>query len=136
MADYLPKFVGGTYTASASAAIAGGVIVAVSGSNTVATAGAKAAGWVGVSGQAAAASGDRIPVHYGGIQSVVNSGGVTAGDVLVTAANGAVATLAAVTATGTASATTATDITDTRAVVGVALTTAADGAAVLVKFER
>lgn len=130
MAEYLPiRTPGDALVASASATITGGTIVAVSGNGTVATAGATALNWVGVAAFDAV-SGDTVTVYTGGVQEVTASGAITAGDLVVTAASGQVSTLAAV------STPTAGDVTGSRAVVGVALTTAANAAKVRVKFER
>lgn len=130
MADYVPLFSPGQDTTSqASATITGGQLVAVSGSGTVAPAGANAANWVGVA-KRDAANGDRVGVTSGGVQRLTASGTVTAGDLVVAAASGQVSTLAAVTTP------TAADVTNTRAIVGIALTTAANGALVEIKMER
>lgn len=129
MADYTPKFDGDTITLVVSADVTGGRMGSVSGDGTVATAGAKAAAWVGIFAHDALA-GQAVTVHKGGIQRPVASGAITAGDTVVTAATGKVATLAAVTTP------TPADVTDTRAKVGTALTTAADGETVLVVFDR
>lgn len=130
MADYVPLFTPGQdFTSQASAAITGGQLLAVSGSGTVAPAGANAANWLGVATQDAS-NGDKVGVTSGGIQRLTASGAVTAGDVLVAAASGQVSTLAAVTTP------TAADVTNTRAIVGIALTTAANGTLVEIKMER
>lgn len=130
MAEYLPiRTPGDALVSTASATITGGTIVAVSGNGTVATAGATALNWVGVAAFDASAN-DAVTVFTGGVQEVTASGAITAGDLVVTAASGQVSTLAAVTTP------TAGDVTGTRAIVGVALTTAATGAKVRVKFER
>jgi len=130
MAEYLPiRTPGDALVSTASATITGGTIVAVSGNGTVATAGATALNWIGVAAFDAV-SGDSVTVYTGGVQEVTASGAITAGDLVVTAASGQVSTLAAV------STPTAGDVTGTRAVVGVALTTAANAAKVRVKFER
>lgn len=129
MAEYLPLFTPGqAITSQASEAITAGQVVAVSATGTVGVAGANSAVWVGVAGQTTA-SGDKVTVHSGGVQRPVASGTVTAGDLVVCAAAGKVATLAAVTTP------TAADVTNTRAIVGIALTTATD-LPVEVKFER
>lgn len=121
MGDYSPLYLPGkAFTSQASAAITGGKAVAVSGSGTVATAGANAI-CVGVAGFDVAASGDKVTVFgRGTIHRLLASGTVTAGELVVCAAAGAVASLAAVTTP------TAADVTNTRAIVGVALTTATD----------
>jgi len=130
MAEYLPiRTPGDALVSTASTSITGGTIVAVSGNGTVATAGATALNWIGVAAFDAV-SGDSVTVYTGGVQEVTASGAITAGDLVVTAASGQVSTLAAV------STPTAGDVTGTRAVVGVALTTAANAAKVRVKFER
>lgn len=130
MADYVPRFTpGDDITLQASGTIVGGRLVAVSGSGTVDTAGANALNWVGVAAFNAS-SGDKLTVFSGGVQKLVASGSITAGDIVVCAAAGAVSTLAAVTSP------TAADVTNTRARVGIALTTAADTATVDVKMER
>jgi hypothetical protein len=130
MADYAPRFSpGDEFTLQASGTITGGNLVAVSGSGTVAVAGANALNWIGVAGFDAV-SGDKVLIRTGGVQKLVASGTVTAGDIVVCAASGKVSTLAAVTTP------TAADVTNTRAAVGIALTTAADGVLVDVQMER
>lgn len=129
MGDYLPRFEGDEFTSQASGTITGGQVLAVSGSGTVAAAGANAGNWVGVAGFDAS-SGDKVTVLRGGIQKLTASGTVTAGDIVVCAASGKVSTLAAVTTP------TAADVTNTRAIVGIALTTATDGNIVDVEMER
>lgn len=130
MPSYVPLFnPGQAITSQASAAITGGQLLAVSGSGTVAPAGANAVNWVGVATQDAS-NGDKVGVVSGGVQRLTASGAVTAGDVVVAAAAGQVSTLAAVTTP------TAADVTNTRAIVGIALTTAANGALVEIKMER
>lgn len=130
MAEYLPLHKPGReITRDASAAITGGQLVGVSGSGTVAPAAAVQASWVGVAGFDAA-SGDKVTVYTGGVQRITASGAVTAGDFLVAASSGQVSTLAAVTTP------TAADVTNTRAIVGIALTTAANGALVEVQMAR
>lgn len=130
MAEYLPvKNPGEALPLTASATITGGQLVAVSGVSTVAPAGANAANWVGVAAYDTA-SGDLVTVFAGGVQELVTTGTVTAGDLVVAAANGTVSTLAAVTTP------TAADVTNTRAILGVALTTATTGLKVQVKLDR
>lgn len=120
MADYLPLYTPGqVFTRPVSADVVGGTIVRVSGSGTVAPAGATAADWLGVAGFDAKA-GDQVTIFTGGIQRVRATGAITAGASVATAANGTVASAAA--AAGTT--------------VGIALTTAADGQLVEVKFLR
>jgi sulfate adenylyltransferase subunit 1 (EFTu-like GTPase family) len=130
MAEYLPLYEEGqAFTSQASAALTAGQMVAVSATGTVGVAGANAIAWVGIAGQDTA-SGDKVTIRCGGVQRPIASGTVTAGDLVVCAASGKVSTLAAVTTP------TAADVTNSRAIVGIALTTAADGVAVEVKFER
>ncbi len=117
MADYLPIFKqGDTFTSQASAAITGGQLVAVSGTGTVAPAGAAATNVVGVAAFDAA-SGDKVTIFRGGVQYPIAVTAVTAGDLVDAAAAGKVAT-------------------GTTAPVGVALTTAGAGAPVQVLFNR
>ena len=104
MGDYLPRFKPGqAITSQASAAITGGRIVAVSGSNTVATAAADSALVVGVAAFDVAASGDKVTVFTGGVQKLVASGAITAGAGVVTDTGGKVksATTATAAAAGT-----------------------------------
>ncbi len=117
MAEYLPVFLPGqAVTLKASAPITAGQLVAVTGVGTVGPAGANALNWVGVASTDAATN-DNVTIYAGGVQSLLASGTVTAGDVVVAGAAGTVATLAAVTTP------TAADVTNTRAIVGVALST-------------
>jgi hypothetical protein len=89
-------------------------------SGTVATAGAASANWVGRRAFDASTN-DNVTIHCGGVQSLTASGSIAAGDSLVSAASGQVATGAAATPA---------------AFVGVALTTATNGNKVRVKFAR
>jgi hypothetical protein len=77
-----------------------------------------------------AASGLLVTYFRGGIQELVASGTVTAGDTVVAGAAGTVATLAAVTTP------TAADVTNTRAILGVALNTATTGNKVQIQFNK
>lgn len=130
MAEYLPIYrPGQVLTLKASATITGGQLVAVSGSGTVAPAGAAVANWVGVAAFDAATN-DNVTIHSNGVQSLTASGTVTAGDLVISAASGQVSTAAAVTTP------TAADVNTTRQVVGVALTTATNGNKVRIKFAR
>lgn len=126
MAEHVHLFKPGqAVTLTASAAITGGELVAVSGSGTVAKTSAATVAWVGVAAHDAA-NGDRLTVLKGGVQKVTASGGITAGQQVVSAADGKVAALAAWAAASAAD----------RQVVGVALTTATDGNPVEVDFVR
>lgn len=121
MAEYLPVVTPGkAYTLKASAAITGRQVVAVTGVGTVGPAGATSAAWVGVAGFDAALN-DSVTIYGGGVQELIASGAVTAGDALATGAAGTVATAATPTAAQ---------------FVGIALTTAATGAKVRVAMAR
>ena len=103
-----------TYTIPASAAVTGGRSVAVSGNNTVAPAGAAATNVVGVAAFDQPTVGGDVTIWMRGpVHEVTASGAITAGARVDAAANGTVATAAA----GLNN-------------VGIALTTAADGALV------
>lgn len=121
MSDNNPiYFPGQAQTSTASATITGGQLLAVSGVGTVGPAGANSGAVVGVAASDAA-SGETVTYQTCGRHFLTASGTVTAGDIVVPAAAGAVATLAAVTTP------TPADVTNTRAIVGVALTTATTG---------
>lgn len=120
MPNYLPVLKPAeTMTSTTSAAVTGGQVLVVSGSGTVAPSSAATHAVVGVAAFDAA-SGAQVTVHKGGVQRVTASGAITAGDRVMAAAGGAVATLSG---------------TDYSQVVGIALTTAANGAAVDVDFK-
>lgn len=122
MAEYLPLHTPGkAFTRQASAAITGGQLVVVSGSGTVAPASAATHSWLGVAGFDAA-NGDQVTVFTEGVQRLVASGAITAGATVEAAAGGKVATH--------------TNGTNDINVVGLALTTAADGALVEVSLLR
>ena len=117
MAEYLPVFKPGqAVTLKASAAITGGQVVEVTGSGTVGPAGAASTKVIGVAAFDAATN-DNVTVYSGGVQHGTASGAVTAGDVVQAGAAGTIAT-------------------GTTAPVGIALTTAANGADVRVQFNR
>lgn len=125
MADYIPVYLPGTAVSmTASATIIGGQLVEVSGNGTVAPSTASAtpsAKVVGVAGFDAA-SGQRVTVYARGtVHETTANGAITAGDQMASGAvAGTVKSLAA------AAAAVAADINNARAVIGVALTTAAD----------
>lgn len=122
MAEYSPLYdEGDSITRTASAAITGGQLVRVSGSGTVAPVSAASADWLGVAGFDVA-SGEPVTVYPGGIQRPVASGAITAGSTVEGAAGGKVAAH--------------TNGTNDVNIVGLALTTAADGALVEVSFLR
>ena len=121
MAEHLPVYKPGqAITLKASASITGGQVVAISGSGTVAPAGADSTAWVGVAAFDASTN-DNVTIYAGGVQSVTASANITAGATVECAASGAVATSATPTA---------------ETVVGVALTTATTGNKVRVLFNR
>jgi hypothetical protein len=107
MADYTPLFTpGDAITQTASAAITGGRLVAVSATNTVATAAADSAAVVGVAATDVAASGDKFlayPLRGGGVHPLVASGAIIAGAGVVSDTGGKVksATTADAAAAGT-----------------------------------
>ncbi|NUR24985.1 MAG: DUF2190 family protein [Hamadaea sp.] len=122
MAEYLPLHDDGdAITRQASAAITGGQLVIVSGSGTVAPASAAAATWLGVAGNDAA-SGDNVVIFCGGVQRLVASGAITAGNTVEAAASGQVAAH--------------TNGTNDVNIVGLALTSATNGNLVEVKPTR
>lgn len=121
MADYLPLFEPGkSVTRRASADVVGGQVVAVTGPGTVGPAGAASGAWVGVAAFNAK-SGEDVVIKSGGVQRPLASGPVVAGEAVTTAAAGKVVTAAAPTAL---------------TFVGVAQTTAVDGAPVEIQFAR
>jgi predicted RecA/RadA family phage recombinase len=122
MADYLPLYKPGqSLPYTASAAITGGQLVAVTGSGTVGPAAAGATNCVGVAAFDCA-SGDRVTIHTGGVQRIVAAaGGVTAGDIVAAGAAGTVAPIG----TGTFGTK-----------IGIALTTAAAGAVAEIQMDR
>lgn len=131
MAEYIAPSTPGAYvTFTASAAITAGQLVGISGSNTVAPTSGESAAWVGVA-TTDAASGAKVGITSGGVQELTAAAAIAAGALVVSAAAGQVATAAAVAATPTTA-----DGNTGRAIVGVALTAAAAGAKVLVKFDR
>jgi len=123
--SYAAKFLyADQITGTTSATVTAGQLLIVSGDGTVGPAGALAANVVGVACHDAASGALVTYVPRGPVHITVNSGGVTAGDQLASAASGLVATLPA------AAAALAADINKAREVLGVALTTAADTVAV------
>ena len=107
-----------TYTASA--AVTGGQLVAVTGNRTVGPAAAGSSAWIGVADHDAA-SGTKVNVTSGGIHELAASGAVAAGANVIAAASGAVATIGAEA--------------DYSKIVGVAIAAAANSK-VLVKLAR
>lgn len=122
MTEYLPVLKPGLApTLKASAAITGGQLVVVSGSGTVAPSSAATHLWVGVASNDAATN-DNITVFSSGVQSLTAVGAITAGQLVEPAAGGGVAPH--------------TNGTNDFNVVGLALSTAANGAKVRVRFNR
>jgi len=114
MADYLPLYLPGeTITSTASEAVTGGTLAAVSGDDLVGPAGADSAAVVGTFGFNAATGASVTVYGRGTVHMSVASGSITAGARVNAAATGKVKSAAA----GTGN-------------VGVAMTTAADGAQV------
>ena len=121
MAEYLPIYKPGqALTLKASATITGGQLVAVTGSGTVGPAGAASTAFVGAAGFDAEVNGN-VTIFCGGVQNLTASGAITAGSPVIAGANGTVVTSATPPAGQQ---------------VGVALTTAADGAKVRVLVTR
>lgn len=118
MGDYLPLYKPGeSITGTASAAITGGKLVYVSGDGTIANAAAAANIPVGVAAFDVATAGDKVTYFARGtVHRLVAAGAITAGAVVEAGASGNVAAH--------------TVGTNDARVFGIALTTAADGAAV------
>ena len=122
MPEYLPVLKPGTaVTLKASGAISGGQLVVVSGSGTVAAGSTATHAWVGVASNDAATN-DNVTIYTAGVQSCTAVGAITAGQLVEPAASGGVAPH--------------TNGTNDFNVVGLALSTAADGAKVRVRFTR
>lgn len=96
---YSPTFFpADTFTRTTSGPVTKGQLLYISGDNTVAaTAGATAA-WIGVAGFDAASGAD-VMVYTEGVHPLIASGSITAGDLVIAAAGGKVATSGAVSAT-------------------------------------
>lgn len=129
MSDYTPRFTPGqVITMTTSGAVTGGDILVVSGNGTVAKASTLAnISYVGVAGHDAA-SGAKVAVHTcSPVHKSIADGAITAGDLITSTntANRQVKTLAAAGA-----AYVQAEANASRAVIGVALTTAADNATV------
>lgn len=127
MADYNPVYTGGAKTATytTSATVTGGVLVAVSGSGTVATAGALSALVVGVAAHDAVSGGQLAVWPLDNVvHEIVAANNITQGNGIQAAAAGqadpATTSLATQAAAGT--------------LIGVALTTVTAGAGAVVRF--
>lgn len=112
--------VGGNPTFTASADVANGQLVEVTGPRTAGPATADSVKWIGVASQGAA-TGEQFAVLLGGVQRIVASAGVTAGAQVAAAAAGKVITAEAPAA---------------GAAVGVAISTASAGSTVDVLMNR
>lgn len=102
---------------TASETITADQLLAVSGNGTLGVAGAASAAVVGIALAGAASGAPVRALMFGPVLSVINSGGITAGAKVVTAAAGQVATIGANTF---------------EKIVGTALTTATTGNAIVV----
>jgi len=122
MAEYFPLHVPGrAFTRTASATITAGQLVIVTGSGTVGPGSAATAAWLGVAGNDAA-NGDLVTVFAEGVQRIVATGTVTAGQTVEAATAGTVATH--------------TNGTNDFNIVGLALSTATAGNLAEVSFLR
>jgi hypothetical protein len=128
MPDYTPVYVPSkVVTLTASGAVVGGDLLEVSGSGTVRKCATLATiGYVGVAGEDTAANG-RVTVYCRGfVHESVADGSVTAGDQLLTSATAG----RQVKTVPPSTTPTKADVDNTRAIIGVALTSAADNAKV------
>lgn len=113
-------------TMSCSAAVTAGRLVEITGNRTVAHAAAASLKVYGVALQdydGVATTGSKIAVARDGVWNLTATGAIAAGDQVIAAANGTVATLAA------AAGAVAADINNSRAIVGIALEAITGGAA-------
>ncbi|MFG6401466.1 capsid cement protein [Microbacterium sp. P04] len=96
MADYLPKYMGHAITMTASAAVEGGRLVALTGPYQVATAAANSPSIVGVAGFDAGA-GERVTVYTraGGVHPLIAGAAVAAGARVASTTGGRVQTAVA-----------------------------------------
>ena len=116
MAQHVHLFTPGqAVTFTAEAAVTAGQLLVISGNREVSPAGVNATAWIGTAAFDAAA-GEQVTVLMDGVQKLLAASDIAAGDLVVAAAGGKIATLAAVTTP------TAADVTHTRGIVGVALT--------------
>lgn len=92
--DYSPIFdEGEAFTRVTSGAVTAGQTLVVSGDDTVAAASGASSAYIGIAAFDAG-SGAEVTVLSGGIHELAASGAITAGDLVTTAASGAVATQA------------------------------------------
>lgn len=95
MSDYLPRvFPADVVPAVTSAAVTAGQLLVVSGANTVAPSSAAAVAF-GVAAVDDTVGGNTITVFRTGVHVLAASGSIAAGDLVVPAASGAVATIGA-----------------------------------------
>ena len=121
--DYSPLYYcGDSFTRTTSAAVTAGQALIVSGDDTVAASSGASAAFVGIAAFDAASGAD-VNVITEGVHELAASGSITAGDLVITAASGAVATQGSATAANAVQ------------VIGVALRAAASSK-VLVKLFR
>lgn len=120
MSTYAPNyFPSSKRSFTAGAAVTGGQLLYISAANTVSPTSAATPSWIGVA-ENDAASGGVVTVYCEGEHLLTASGSISAGDPVIPAAAGAVATIS-------------TDTTYTH-VVGVALTAATNGNTVTVRL--
>lgn len=112
MAEYTAAVPLGPFTSTTSATVSAGKCLVVSGDNTVAQSAAASVAFVGVAAFDAA-SGAKVTVLRGGVHILDSSGAIAAGELVTTAASGAVATQGAASAANDAQ------------IIGVALAAAA-----------
>lgn len=96
--DYSPIFFcGDTFTRVTSAAVTAGQVLVVSGDDTVAPSSGASAAFLGIAAFDAA-SGAEVTVINEGVHELTSSGSISAGDLVIPAASGAVATQGSATA--------------------------------------
>lgn len=97
--EYAPLFLDADQiTRVTSAAVTAGQLLMVSGDDTVAKTSGAVSSWLGVAAFDAA-SGASVTVYTVGVHILAASGAITAGDLVIPAANGAVQTIGSLTAT-------------------------------------
>lgn len=134
MAQYSPRFFPGqSISSEVSADVTAGQCLVVSGDGTVAASSGESAAFVGVA-VSDVADGSAVAIYTQGVHRLTASGGITAGQLVKTAAAGAVAAATAATTIDGDTDTITLGDTAQAVVIGVALTTALDGATVFVKL--
>jgi hypothetical protein len=120
MSTYAPQyFPAGKLGFTTTVAVTGGQLLAISGSNTVAPTSGPTNAWIGVAENDAPAYGS-VTVYCEGVHLLTASGSISAGDLVVGAASGQVATIGGDTVYSN--------------VVGIALAAATNGAVVPVRL--